>query len=67
VWDESNYADYPMTFMTDLRRFLSLWAYDLGSSEITQALQRIGVKPPPTALASWRPSIPSFIGGRSIG
>jgi hypothetical protein len=49
VWDDSAYADGPMNFLTELRRFISLWAFDMSPSEITQALQRIGVKPPSTA------------------
>jgi len=46
IWDDSKYADTPANFVTEQRRFLSLWAYDMSSAEVTQALQRIGVKPP---------------------
>src|SRR5262249_61666297 len=49
VWDDSAYADAPMNFVTELRRFMSLWAFDMSPSELTQALQRVGIKPPSTA------------------
>jgi hypothetical protein len=49
LWDDSKYADVPMDFVTEQRRFMSLWAYDMGSSELTTAFTRIGIKPPPGA------------------
>ena len=38
-----------MNFVSESRRFLSLWRYDLSSSEVTQQLERLGVTPPPGA------------------
>ncbi len=49
VWDDSNYADQPANFVSEARRFLSLWTYDLSSAEVTQQLERLGVTPPPDA------------------
>jgi len=49
IWDDSNYGDTPMNFVTELRRFLSLWAYDMSSSELTQRFEQIGVTPPSSA------------------
>ena len=49
VWDDSNYADQPLDFVTEQRRFISLWNYDMSSSEVTQQMVRLGVTPPPDA------------------
>ena len=38
-----------MDFVTEERRFLSLWAYDMSDSELTSVFERIGVFPPPDA------------------
>ncbi len=48
-WDDSNYADQPMNFVTEARRFLSLWNYDMSPSELTSVFPRIGITPPPDA------------------
>ena len=48
VWDNSKYADAPAGLFVDMRRFLSLWAYDWGSAEIAGTLHRIGINPPDT-------------------
>jgi hypothetical protein len=52
VWDDSHYGDGPMNFVTEERRFLSLWAYDMSSSELTQRFQQIGVTPPANSPAA---------------
>ena len=49
VWDDSQYADQPMHFITEARRFLSLWTYDMSPSELTSKFSLIGVKAPPDA------------------
>jgi hypothetical protein len=49
VWDDSAYGDQPMNFISESRRFLSLWSYDMSSSELTSQFQRIGITPPPDA------------------
>jgi hypothetical protein len=49
VWDDSNYADQPMNFVTEARRFLSLWNYDMSDSELTSVFLRLGITPPPDA------------------
>ncbi len=45
-WDDSNYGDIPMNTVTELRRFLSLWSYDMSASELTQEVPADGVNPP---------------------
>jgi hypothetical protein len=49
VWDDSAYADQPMNFVTEARRFLSLWNYDMSSSELTSQFLKLGITPPPDA------------------
>jgi len=49
IWDNSQYGDGPMNTVTELRRFLSLWTYDMSGSELTQRFNQIGVLPPPNA------------------
>jgi hypothetical protein len=49
IWDDSAYGDTPMNFVTELRRFLSLWSFDMSSDELTQRFQQIGVVPPASA------------------
>jgi hypothetical protein len=45
-WDDSAYANAPAGVITDMRRFLSLWAFDWSSSELADSLRRIGIKNP---------------------
>jgi hypothetical protein len=45
-WDDSLYANGPEGLFADLNRFVSLWAFDWSSGEITTTLQRIGVTNP---------------------
>ncbi len=45
-WDDSTYADAPAALFGDLNRFLSVWAYDWSSAEITTTLRRIGLTNP---------------------
>src|SRR5262249_54392029 len=52
VWDLTNYADGPLKTVTEPRRCMSLWAYDMSGSEVTQALQRIGVPLPQSATSA---------------
>jgi hypothetical protein len=47
VWDDSNYANQPQDFVSEARRFLSLWSYDMSSGELTAVFQRLGITPPP--------------------
>ncbi len=49
VWDDSAYADQPMNFVTEGRRFMSLAAYDMSASELTSKFQTLGITPPPDA------------------
>jgi hypothetical protein len=46
IWDNSQYVNGPADLMSDMRKFMSLWAFDWGSTEITDTLRRIGVKNP---------------------
>jgi len=46
IWDNSKYVDGPAGLMADLRKFMSLWAFDWGSTEITDTLRRIGITNP---------------------
>jgi hypothetical protein len=48
-WDDSAYGDGPLNFVTELRRFISLWAYDMSDSELTARFTQIGVTPPMNA------------------
>jgi hypothetical protein len=52
IWDNSHYGDGPMNTVTELRRFLSLWSYDMSSSELTQRFQQLGITPPQGAPAA---------------
>jgi uncharacterized protein DUF4953 len=52
IWSEANYGDVPMNTVTELRRFLSLWSYDMSQSELTQRFQQIGVTPPAGATSA---------------
>jgi len=45
-FDFSAYANGPTTFFTELRRFLSAWAYDWSSGELADTLRRLGLQPP---------------------
>jgi hypothetical protein len=58
-FDFSTYGDYPMDFITESRRWLSLWAFDMGSSTLTQKFQLIGVNPPTTGATGVGGSIPA--------
>jgi hypothetical protein len=46
IWDNTAYADAPAGVVTDMRRFLSLWAFDWSTGELGDTLRRIGVKNP---------------------
>ena len=45
-WDNSAYANTPAGMITDMRRFLSLWAFDWSSGELADTLRRIGITNP---------------------
>ncbi len=45
-WDNSSYVNIPAGLITDMRRFLSLWAFDWSSGEIADSLRRIGINNP---------------------
>jgi hypothetical protein len=47
-WDNSAYANYPAGFIHDLKRFLSMWAFDWNSGELATTFHRIGILPPGT-------------------
>ncbi len=49
VWDASAYGNQVAGFVTDLRRFLSQWAFDWSPGDIAATLYRIGVTPPANA------------------
>ncbi len=52
-WDDSLYANGPEFLFSDLNRFVSLWAFDWSSGEITTVLQRVGVvNPNPSAQSN---------------
>ncbi len=55
IWDDSAYGDTPMNFVTELRRFLSLWSFDMSSDELTQRFQQIGVTVPTGATGAGGP------------
>ncbi len=46
IWDDSAYANGPAGVITDMRRFLSLWAFDWSSGELADSLRRIGITNP---------------------
>jgi hypothetical protein len=46
-FDFSAYANGPTTFFTELRRFMSAWAYDWSQGELSDTLRRLGLQPPP--------------------
>jgi hypothetical protein len=48
-WNNSAYGDDVLATINDLKRFLSMWAFDWSSGELTTILHRIGVDPPPDA------------------
>jgi len=48
VWNNATYADSPAGLFLNMRRFLSLWAFDWGGAEISGTLHRIGINPPDT-------------------
>jgi len=45
-WDNSAYANQPAGLIVEMRRFLSTWIYDWGSSELADTFRRIGIKNP---------------------
>jgi hypothetical protein len=45
-WDNSLYANVPASTVVDMRRFMSLWVFDWGSSELVDTFRRIGVTNP---------------------
>ena len=46
IWDNSAYANGPAGVVTDMRRFLSMWAFDWSTSELADSLRRIGITNP---------------------
>lgn len=46
IWDNSDYAAEPANQIIDMRRFLSLWAFDWSGGELADSLRRIGIKNP---------------------
>lgn len=52
LWDESAYADAPANEIAEMRRFISAWAYDWQSAEITDTMRRLGIKPPDGGIAA---------------
>jgi hypothetical protein len=49
VWNNAYYADAVVGTITDMHRFLSLWAFDWSGGEIATTLYRIGITPPASA------------------
>ena len=45
-WDLTNYGDTVLDFITEQRRFMSLWSFDFGASEIASKLQNLGIVQP---------------------
>ena len=45
-WSFGGYANGPAGFFTQGRRFLSSWAYDWGTTELTDNFRKLGVVPP---------------------
>src|SRR5262249_22567763 len=50
-WDNSAYANAPAGTITDMKRFLSVWAFDWSSSELADTFRRVGIVPPPNTPA----------------
>ena len=50
-WNNSQYSSGVVGTITDLKRFLSMWAFDWSSGEITTILQRVGIQPPAGATS----------------
>jgi Met-zincin len=46
IWDNTYYADGPAGMIVDMRRFLSLWAFDWSTGELADTMRRIGIKNP---------------------
>ena len=46
VWNESAYADGVVATINDMKRFLSMWAFDWGSGELATIFHRIGIEKP---------------------
>ena len=46
IWDDSSYANAPAGFVTDMRRFISLWVFDWSSGELADTFRRIGITNP---------------------
>ena len=51
VWNDSMYADGVLATVFDMNRFLSMWAVDWTSGNITAILQRIGFPLPTDAVS----------------
>lgn len=47
-WDNADYAMAPANLVYEMRRFLSLWAFDWSDSELADTFRRIGVTNPDT-------------------
>jgi hypothetical protein len=46
IWDDSEYANGPANLILDMRRFISLWAFDWSTGELADTMRRIGIKNP---------------------
>lgn len=46
LWDNSLYANRPVGFMNDMKRFILSWEYDWSSGELADTFRRIGIKNP---------------------
>jgi hypothetical protein len=51
-WNNAYYANAPVGLILDMRRFLSLWAFDWGSGNLYDLFRRIGLHPPPEITSS---------------
>lgn len=49
IWDNGAYANTPANMITELRRFIPMYAFDWERSDLTDAFRRIGIEPPPGA------------------
>jgi hypothetical protein len=52
IWNDSAYANSPAALFNDMRKFMSLWAFDWSSSEIADTLRLIGINNPDPSVTS---------------
>ncbi len=45
-WDNAEYANTPAHTVVEMRRFLSMWAFDWGETGLIDMWRRIGIHPP---------------------